>query len=174
MKEKLTNFVRSLNFTNKEIKVVLFIVIVVIAGFVIKIINLKSAEAERYNYSRTDSIFKVLSTRNDIAAQDTSQADSNLYLKERQLLAATDSLNSSGKKGSKYSKENFLKDSKIDINTCSKADLTKLPGVGEATAEKIIEFRKNKPFRKPEDIMNISGIGEKKFDKMKNYIKTEK
>ncbi|MCX7736405.1 MAG: helix-hairpin-helix domain-containing protein [Candidatus Kapabacteria bacterium] len=63
-----------------------------------------------------------------------------------------------------------LPSGKININTASITELMKLPGVGEATAQKIIEYRKNNPFNKPEDIMNVKGIGEKKFEKMKPYI----
>ncbi|MBK7157020.1 MAG: helix-hairpin-helix domain-containing protein [Ignavibacteria bacterium] len=61
----------------------------------------------------------------------------------------------------------------IDINTASKEQLTGLPGVGESTADKIINYRNDKKFSKAEDIMNVKGIGKKKFGKMKNFIKTE-
>lgn len=58
----------------------------------------------------------------------------------------------------------------IDLNTASKAQLMLLPGVGEKTAEAIIEVRKRSPFRKPEDIMKVKGIGRKKFEAMSQYI----
>lgn len=58
----------------------------------------------------------------------------------------------------------------ININTADAAELMKLKGVGEKTAEKIIEYRAQTPFEKPEDIMNIKGIGEKKFEDIKDHI----
>lgn len=58
----------------------------------------------------------------------------------------------------------------ININTADAAELMKLKGVGEKTAEKIIEYRAQTPFEKPEDIMNIKGIGEKKFEEIKDHI----
>lgn len=58
----------------------------------------------------------------------------------------------------------------ININTADAAELMSLRGVGEKTAEKIIEYRAQTPFEKPEDIMNVKGIGEKKFEDIKNYI----
>ena len=58
----------------------------------------------------------------------------------------------------------------ININTADAAELMKLKGVGEKTAEKIIEYRVQTPFEKPEDIMNVKGIGEKKFEDIKDYI----
>lgn len=59
---------------------------------------------------------------------------------------------------------------KININTANLEELTVLDGIGPVTAEKIIEYRKSKPFEKLEDIMNVSGIGEKKFEAIKNHI----
>lgn len=58
----------------------------------------------------------------------------------------------------------------ININTADASELMKLKGVGEKTAEKIIEYRVQTPFEKPEDIMNVKGIGEKKFEDIKDYI----
>jgi competence ComEA-like helix-hairpin-helix protein len=65
-------------------------------------------------------------------------------------------------------------DGKLDLNTASKVELMKLPGVGEITALKIIKFREKSPFKKPADIQKIKGIGPKKFEKMKKYIELAK
>lgn len=58
----------------------------------------------------------------------------------------------------------------VNINTASAEELVKLKGVGEKTAEKIIEYREQTPFETVEDIMNVSGIGEKKFEDIKDMI----
>ena len=52
----------------------------------------------------------------------------------------------------------------------SSEELENLPGVGQATAQKIIEYRQQHRFNKIEDIMNVKGIGKAKFQKMKDYL----
>jgi competence protein ComEA len=59
----------------------------------------------------------------------------------------------------------------VNINTATVAELSELPGVGAKTAERIVEYRqKNGQFKKAEDLMNVRGIGEKSFLKMKPQI----
>ena len=59
----------------------------------------------------------------------------------------------------------------ININAASVVELQTLPGIGEKTAELIVEYRqKNGPFKKVEDLMNIRGIGEKNFLKLRPLI----
>jgi len=49
-----------------------------------------------------------------------------------------------------------------------------IPGIGPSTAEQIILYRKDHVFTSIEDIMNVRGIGEKKFEKMKQWLKVGK
>jgi len=59
----------------------------------------------------------------------------------------------------------------INLNTATVAQLEALPGIGKSTAERILEYRqKNGGFKKVEDLMNVRGIGEKSFLKMKALI----
>ncbi len=58
----------------------------------------------------------------------------------------------------------------ININTASSNELDSLPGIGPVYAERIVEYRKRTLFRSVEEIKNIEGIGEKTFEKIKDYI----
>jgi competence protein ComEA len=59
----------------------------------------------------------------------------------------------------------------VNINTASAADLEGLPGVGAKTAVRIVEYRqKNGPFKKVEELMNVRGLGEKNFLKLKSQL----
>lgn len=60
----------------------------------------------------------------------------------------------------------------ISINTGTKEELLTLPGIGESKADSIIKYREeNNGFKTLEDIMNVSGIGESAYSKIKEYIK---
>lgn len=63
------------------------------------------------------------------------------------------------------------KNVKVNINTATQTQLETLPGIGPSTATKIMAYRKEKgKFNKIEDIKEVSGIGDAKFDKIKDYI----
>lgn len=66
--------------------------------------------------------------------------------------------------------KNEIISDKININTSSKELLMTLEGIGDSKAQLIIDYRKNIPFEKIEDIMNVSGIGESIFIKIKENI----
>ena len=59
----------------------------------------------------------------------------------------------------------------LNLNAATVAQLEALPGIGRATAERIVEYRqKNGSFKKAEDLMNVRGIGEKNFLKLKPLV----
>jgi len=62
-------------------------------------------------------------------------------------------------------------DSPVNLNTATAAQIATLPGIGPKAAERIIEYRqKTGGFKKIEELMNVKGIGEKSFLKLKALI----
>ena len=61
--------------------------------------------------------------------------------------------------------------SPVNLNTATQAQLETLPGIGAKAAQRILEYRqKNGNFKKLEDLMNVKGIGEKAFLKLKPLL----
>ena len=59
----------------------------------------------------------------------------------------------------------------VNINTASATEFEALPGIGPKMAQRIVEYReKNGAFKKIEDLMNVKGIGEKNFLKLKSQL----
>jgi competence protein ComEA len=59
----------------------------------------------------------------------------------------------------------------VNLNTATASQIATLPGIGETAAQRIIEYRdKNGGFKKVEELMNVKGIGEKSFLKLKPLV----
>ncbi len=179
-RKTMKEFFRNLSFTKSEVRVILFLTAVLTSGFAIKYYRqvVAGSVVKNYDYKGTDEEFKRLSDNfnHRIATEDSGKSTENIEIADTSLInemaASEDSLKSLKVIPAEDTNTDLVFEV-IDINTASKEQLTGLPGVGESTAEKIISYRYNNKFRKAEDIMNVKGIGKKKFGKMKNFIKTE-
>lgn len=69
-----------------------------------------------------------------------------------------------------FSDDNLKEDTKISINTASLEQLMTIDGIGEKTATKIVEYRKEHSFETIEDIKQVSGIGDSLYEKIKDFI----
>ena len=62
----------------------------------------------------------------------------------------------------------------VNINTASESQLAELPGIGPSIAERIVKYRqKTGPFKMPEDLKQVKGIGDKTYMKIKHLIVTD-
>lgn len=59
----------------------------------------------------------------------------------------------------------------VNLNTADEKELTQIPGIGPSKAQKIIKHREeNGPFQSVENLKDVKGIGEKTFEKLKDYL----
>lgn len=132
-------------------------------------------------YTRYLNMSKVLTDENVIIINNLSEIEEIKNNKNKEIIKETDNTVSINKEEvitNDYKKPKEEETTKSDelntlvnINTANLEELSKINGIGESTAKKIIDYReKNGEFKTIEDIMNVSGIGEKKYDQIKEYI----
>ncbi|HMQ67562.1 MAG TPA: helix-hairpin-helix domain-containing protein [Ignavibacteria bacterium] len=154
--QTMNRLMKNISFTKNETRVILFVITVLVTGFSIKFYKqVLNSPSVRFDYTSEDSVFKSLSVNK--VNQDKSVS------------------NDSVKTGIESNENADIRsEGLLNINTATRSDLIDLPGIGESIADKIISYReRNKKFKRAEDLMNISGIGKKKFDKLKSQIKAE-
>lgn len=98
---------------------------------------------------------------------------SSLVLLAALALAGTSALAQSVAKPAKAAKPAAAAASTetINLNTATAAQIATLPGIGPKTADLVVQYRqKNGPFKKIEEIMNVRGVGEKSFLKLKSRL----
>jgi competence ComEA-like helix-hairpin-helix protein len=156
-----------LKLTETELKVLLFRIVTLTTGFVYKAYFLSESSNEKiYDYSTQDSLF--FSLENDYNPEFyINESEKSVDYKQEVLDFNIRNF-----------KENKTKttpaENSININKAGIDELTSLPGVGTATAEKIIELRDQKGyFRNIEDLLDVKGIGKAKLNNIRKYIYIE-
>jgi competence protein ComEA len=143
---------RNLGFTPQEGRVVLFLVAAFMLGIGIKVVKSSRTEKPAFDYTASDSEFEA---RSRLLGRLDSSGDAG----------GSDSVRHARGKND-YS----LLPRSININTASKEELTRLPGIGDAMAERILAYRdENGSFSTIDELINIRGIGRKKLDRISPF-----
>ena len=162
MIEKLS---RKIGFTSTEIKVGVFIISTLVIGFAYKHFFLDQGKNRSKTVDLTESSAVFGDEYNFETKSDSIKRPNKKVDYKQEVLD--------------FNKENFykikdkavLKEKSINLNTAELSELVKLSGIGEKIAQKIIDYRNDiKKFDNIEEILNVKGIGNAKFQKIKKYI----
>ena len=129
----------------------------------------KSADTSIINLSKKvkDEMYIIIYTKDEISSyKDKLLSSSEITNKIEEKIICPDSDNDGCINKTSLSSET----GKVNINTATQSELTRLSGIGEGKAKKIIDYREKNRFEKIEDIKNVSGIGNSLYEKIKDYI----
>jgi comEA protein len=125
------------------------------------------------DFHKSDSLFFALTSENS-AAQPLFFTEKNPDSQSFEGNAALNGTPKSNAKEKTYHNKKQPLTEKININTASKEELIRLPNIGPKTADKIIEYRnRHGKFLTIEDIKQIKGIGDKRFQALRDFIVVE-
>jgi len=156
---------KKIGLTQTELKISLFVIVVFLLGLTYKVFfdKKESVPYQIFDYSEEDE--KFFSSKNDSAITDSDQSKlgSGDYKDEV--------LDFDSKNFKEYKKKIPPKEKSINLNTASVNELVNLPGVGEKTAQSIVEYRRKiKKFTNINQLIDVDGIGDSKFNKIKKFV----
>ena len=117
-------------------------------------------------------IYSKQEVKNFIKTKETEQLKEENCSKEQNNIKNDSCITQDKKENKTTTKKEETKTSIININTASLEELSTLKGIGSKKAQKIIEYRTKTPFKTKEQIMEVSGIGESLYNKIKDNITT--
>ena len=126
-----------------------------------------------YEVSSSTRLFQVIEMAGGLS--DNADVDSlnraEIVYDGQKIIVGTASNSEIRTEASSEGSQSGITNGKVNLNLADSATLQTIPGIGPSKAERIIDYRKTHGrFKKVEDIMNITGIGEKTFESIRDYI----
>ena len=161
------NKLRNIGFTKQDIVIISFLIISFIAGFIIKFTGWEPGR--EFDYSASDKEFEQ-NIKSSFSELDSKPLNKEQNDKLQKLNGVKDSISQNRPEIKLSSKETAL-NKKININTASVEDFSLLPGIGKSIAGRIVAYRQqHKRFKSTRELTEVKGIGEKKYEKIRNYV----
>ena len=155
MWKRILKTAHRLGFTRNETLVLLFLLAVITAGSVLTELRPTDAMGNidvRQAYRTADTVFAHRSA-GDVELIQTELRETEAPSDDPIAVAAPNAIN---------------------VNTATERELTRLPGIGPATAQKILEHRKTHgPFNTVDDLIQVKSIGTKKLQRIRQFITVE-
>jgi comEA protein len=136
--------------TPSEKKGVIVIIVVIALASIIRLLKPFEIDPRSYDYSTSDSVFTRISRTKYTEVKSATEQKTKMKTDEKAK----------------------LRPRSIDLNLASKSDLVKLPRIGPAIAQRIIDYREaHGKFSSLNELKNVKGIGTKTLDNIRPYLK---
>jgi len=136
--------------TPSEKKGVIVIIVVIALASIIRLLKPFEIDPRSYDYSISDSVFTRISRTKYTEMKSATEQKTKMKTDEKAI----------------------LRPRSIDLNLASKSDLVKLPRIGPAIAQRIIDYREaHGKFSSLYELKNVKGIGTKTLDNIRPYLK---